>query len=441
MDCIRVLKIIRRLISHAVGARDAASRAGRRHAPRPAAPIRKRASLWTGRRGWSWAAIALGAALVACGEAQDPRLREPVVLAEAELLQRLLERFEALEGTPLGRRARTLRSRLGDCPTVWSHPTRSAPAARDGELPLADLDCLTRSESRSNLHALAQRERGAHAGFVQWPLGDDGRLALRLDIDAAGHVSISGSIEPPRNPGALALLLPGREAPAPPAIEPSAALLHARLRPAEGFRISDLIPAGGQADRLFALRGRLLEGALLAGTWELAFMPPAPDGRLPLAVAAAHHRLEMPIREAVDEALDQLEQTWPIRRTPRRFAMAGGRGAEGGCFLELPLLPELAPCWVVTPDALVVGYRAEAVEAALAPTLGAGQESDRRNQDAQPTRSGLEIDFDRLQAVDERIAPMPGSVRPGALWSRFELYLEPDATGHITLDGRLEARS
>ena len=30
--------------------------------------------------------VALGAALLACGEAQDPRLREPVVLAEADLL-------------------------------------------------------------------------------------------------------------------------------------------------------------------------------------------------------------------------------------------------------------------------------------------------------------------------------------------------------------------
>jgi hypothetical protein len=170
-------------------------------------------------------------------------------------------------------------------------------------------------------------------------------------------------------------------------------------------------------------------------------MPPAPDGRLPLAVAAAHHRLERPIREAVDEALDQLEQTWPIRRTPRRFAMAGGRGAEGGCFLELPLLPELAPCWVVTPEALLVGYRAEAIEAALAPTLAAGRDGERRDHDAQPARSGLEIDFDRLQAVDQRIRPEPASVLPGDLWSRFELYLEPDATGRIRLDGRLEARS
>jgi hypothetical protein len=441
MDCIRVSKTIRRVISFAERACDPASRAGRTRAPRFAARTRNRISPWAWSWGAPWAAIGLAAGLIACSEADDPLLREPVVLAEAELLDRLLERFEALESTPLGRRARTMRSRLGDCPTVWSHPTRSAAATRHGELPLADLDCLTQAESRSDLHALAQRERGAHAGFVQWPLGDDGRLALRLDVDAAGHLSLSGSIDPPRNPGALALLLPGREAPAPPAIEPSAALLHARLRPAEGFRISDLIPAGGQADRLFALRGRLLEGALLAGTWELAFMPPAPDGRLPLAVAAAHHRLEMPIREAVDEALDQLEQTWPIRRTPRRFAMAGGRGVEGGCFLELPLLPELAPCWVVTPDALLVGYRAEAIEAALAPTLAAGEGSGTRDRSTQPARSGLEIDFDRLQAVDQRIAPDAGNVLPSDLWSRFDLYLEPEPTGRVTLDGRLEARS
>jgi hypothetical protein len=389
----------------------------------------------------AWAGLAaglLGCGLVGCGEAPDPRLRERIVLVEGGAFGRLLDRAVQLEGTPIAREARGLRARLGDCPLVWGH--FASDSDDDGAWPR--LRCVDELDTDHALQALATTRRGDHAGWIQWPLGEQGRLELQIDFEAEGDLTLTGWIDPPEGPGTLALLLPGREAPAPPAIDPSRALVHARMRPADGIHLSSLIPAGGQADRLFALKGRLLEGALLSGTWELAFMPPAPDGGLPLAVAALHHRLEAPIRQAVDEALDQLERKWPIRRTPKQFAAAGNAVLEGGCFVELPLLPELAPCWVVTPEALLVGYRAEALEAALASPSGANAQAPPGDPQIESTKqSGVEIHFDRLREANRQISPESSRTRPSDLWSRFELRLEAAEPDRIALSAELEARS
>ena len=289
-----------------------------------------------------------------CRDHAEPELREPIVSFDARALERFLERTMQLEGTPLGSESRLLAARLERCPEAWAHPD---PEALDG-FPLSLLSrvaCRDASLPETHLEAFARERRGDHHGLVLWPVGDLGRLELRIDVDESGGVEIEGSLVPGETLGAYGLLVPGSEAPASPAIESSGALLHLRMRPRDGIALSTWIDPGTQADRLFALKGRLLEGALLSGTWELALMPPREGQDVPLLVGALHHRMAGPIEQALDETLDQLEATWPIRRTPRSFETPHGRLVEGGCFLDLPLLPELAPCWVVTEEALLIG--------------------------------------------------------------------------------------
>ncbi|MEZ4290833.1 MAG: hypothetical protein R3E53_09995 [Myxococcota bacterium] len=122
------------------------------------------------------------------------------------------------------------------------------------------------------MRALALARRGDHSGWLTWPVGDDGQLELLIDIDARGGLEIEGWLVPPTDPGALALLLPDEAPPAASVLTPTATLLHLRMRPAGGLD-PPVVPSGGQADRLFGLRGRLLEGALLAGTWSLPSSP------------------------------------------------------------------------------------------------------------------------------------------------------------------------
>lgn len=375
-----------------------------------------------------------------CREPIDPLLRERVALLDGSMLARVLERTSRLEGTPIARQGRALRERLEGCETLWGHFEAEEAVDRL----LARLRCLRPADENDARLALARARRGEAGGWIQWPVGRDGRLELRLEAEDV-DLALRGRLEPPSELGGLALILPGTAPPAPAAIEPSHTLIHARLRPEEGFRLSRLIPEDGQADRLFALKGRLLEGALLAGTWEVAFMPPAAGGALPLAVAAVHHRFEAPIRQAVAEILDQLEQTWPIRRTRRSFGGVQGSTVEGGCYLELPLLPELAPCWAITPSALLVGYRPEAIEQALAPpSVSAGPQTagaPTRSGKASPVaRSGIEIHLDRLRTVDRALAPDASGARPGDLWSDFDLHLERSKDGSISIQAHLEAR-
>ncbi len=400
-------------------------------------------------------ALALGLMLVAsCGEPPDPRLRERLVLLDGPHLERLLEHLARLEGTPIARHAKSLRGRLGGCTTVWGTPRAGGRDA--AQTALADLRCLTAEDEDDERLALARRRRGDAAGWIQWPLGENGRLELALEL-VGEDLALTGRVKPAASAGALALLVPGQSPPAAPAIEPSRAVIHLRVKPADGLSLSQWIPTGGQADRLFALKGRLLEGALLEGTWELAFVTPETPGSLPLPVAALHHRMEDPIRRAVDEALDQLERTWPIRRTPRRFGLdrdagpstaaraALDAGVDGGCYLDLPLLPELAPCWAVTPDALLIGYRPEAIERALAgpdvstfAASGSGPESAVSGPRTAATR--LDVDFDRLRAVDRALAPDAEGTRPADLWSKLALRWREERDGTISLDARLEAR-
>lgn len=397
--------------------------------------------------------------LASCGREpeHDPNRRAPALLIDGAALVRLLERARTLEATPAARVATQLLDRLADCPEVAAHfaalPAKSPSPASSGAL----LDRLACRESAALAPPLAshlEEARGSHAGILQWPVGAAGRLALRFDVDGQGSLALAGELESAAELGALGLFVPAATAPAPALIDADESLIHLHLRPAAGLSLSDWIEEGSQGDRLFALKGRLLEGALLEGTLELAFVAPAPGGRVPLALLALHHRARAPVETALAEALAQLEATWAIRAVATRFATAGGAVLEGGCYADLPLLPELAPCWVVTPEALLVGYRAEALAAALHADVPAQTER------APSPASALVVAFDRIRGVDEasaRAALMAGSAAgpgprggeaPGGAWSkglasryaRLALSGQGDDAGGARFEASLVAR-
>lgn len=401
---------------------------------------------------FAFAVFAGGLAVAACsGNARlDPLLREPALLIDGPSLVRLLERSRALTGTPLGIASARVIERVRNCREVAAHfaphrppaktagsiPAESDPAdvVREPSLP-ERLVCRDDPDLDPALVARLERERGEHGGVLQWPLGTEGRLVLQVDVDAAGGFVLGGHLDDAidtGDAGPVALLLPAETAPGDAAIDPTATLVHLRLRPAAGLRLSELIPQGSQGDRLFALKGRLLEGALLEGTLELAFVPPAPGGRVPLALIALHHRAAGAVESALAEALDQLEQTWGIERSERRFEAATKSPRTdtrtGGCYADLPILPEFAPCWLVTENALLLGYRAEALDAALAPP-----------SDAAASASGLVVDLDRVRVLDEAMAGSPGASL-ARLYSRLELQGRTQGDGRVVVTGELRAR-
>lgn len=393
------------------------------------------------------AAVATSIGLSGCRaeSARDPQLREPAILIDGPALVRLLERLAQLSGTPAGTVSRQLVERLRGCPEVAGHfagpahapstaPPDSASANEVWTTPIAarldQLACRDAARLDPALTALLERERTTHAGLLQWPLGESGRLVLRIDVDAAGGLAVDGFLDGANGVGPAALLVPGTAAPGPAVIDPAASLVHLRLRPAKGLRLAERIAQGSQGDRLFALKGRLLEGALLEGTLELGFVPPAPGGAVPLAIIALHHRAGGPIAAALGEALDQLEQTWGLARTPRAFAVAGG-SRDGGCYSDVPILPEFAPCWVVTDDALLIGYRAKAIETALAVSAASAT--------ALAADSGIVVDFDRVRTLDAALAG-PAGAGLASLYSRLELRGRSESDGRVVVEGQLRAR-
>jgi len=411
----------------------------------------------------------LALAPIGCADRSDPDglRRERALIVEGPALARLLDRGQALAGTRAGRAALALRDRVGACEVVVAHwPSPDAPAlassshaparpervahvgANAATSPLDRLACERDAPLDPALAASMAERRGERAGLLQWPIGESGALELAFDVDAAGGLTLSGLVGGADATTPLGTLLPDDAPPAPARIASDRALLHLQLRPAAGTGLAALIPEGSQGDRLFALKGRLLEGALLEGTLELALLPPAPGGSVPLVVLALHHRAAAPVEAALDEALARLDRTWGLARSPRAFPAAGDAGTRGGCYADLPLLPELAPCWVVTGDALLVGYRPEAIETALAPATPA-------TPPAPPSASRLVVDFDRMRESDRAAAAMhpaaPGSAAPpravaarasglAEVYSRLELQARRDADGRVRFDGGLRAR-
>ena len=87
--------------------------------------------------------------------------------------------------------------------------------------------------------------------------------------------------------------------------------------------------------------------------------------------------------------LGDLSTQWPVHRTA--FSVDE---APGACLLDLNVLPELAPCYVATDAALVVGWNPASLRKAL----------DGTGRGGIPNAGGAIVDFGRLAEADARLA-------------------------------------
>jgi hypothetical protein len=348
------------------------------------------------RRG---ALLALALGVLACG--REPAQDWPpgaLLVGRAPALRAFVAELARLEGTRVAREALAFAEALPDCEWVEA---QAEPAS------LAALRAGLRCADAAGPLAAVHRDRGARDLAFAWPLGE-GRAVGSADLSAAGGLELEVELPGEAFHGPRALLRPGDAAPGPPVLGGADALVHARLRPEGGIDLPALLARGGQADQLFALRSELFGAAVLDGTWELALYLPGPDERVPRAALALGTRHRKLSDAAAARFLDEIEAAWPVRRAP--FALGA---AAGSCLPELRLLPGLAPCYVATERALVVGWNAASLRKALDGSAT-----------SLPASGGLVAELARLPAADARIAA-PGlpAGAPAFPWAR--LVAEP----------------
>jgi len=377
------------------------------------------ARLARGVRRTALLALALGGAACAPDPAPPPAWPPGALLVgRASALASLAGQLARIEGTPAAREALAWRAAdLPDCDVVEAQaPQASLAALREG------LRCADPGGPLAAVH----RDRGERALAFAWPLGLE-RLTGSVDVSASGDLELRFEIPGGAFAGPRALLRPGVTQPGPAVLGGADALLHARLRPEGGIDLPALLAQGSQADQLFALRSQLFGAAVLDGTWELALYLPAEGERLPRVALALGIRHRSVAQAAAARFLDEVEAAWPVRRTP--FAVGD---APGACLRELRVLPGLAPCYVATERALVVGWSDASVRKALdgsAPAL--------------PASGGLVADLAKLPAADARIAaPELPSGAPAWPWRRLvaePLHAGPSVGLRLALAGKVGA--
>jgi hypothetical protein len=339
-----------------------------------------------------------------------------LVSAETPAFGRFLEALAQLERTPLARIAAALHARLPACPQLEAHS------------PGGDLDALIEgmrcAEPAGPLAALHEA-RGKRALAFVLPGADGARPIATADLDgAAARIAL-------RWPGAeraLGGLAPGDTAAGPDRLARDARVAHASLQGAGPLDLARWVPEGSQGDRLFRLRSELFGAALLDGRVELALYAPLEQAAMPRAALALGVRSGAAAEAAAARFLDDLEATWSLRRAP--FA-AGD--AAGACLPDLHLLPELAPCYALLGNALVVGWNAASLTHAIGTEASAGPE----RTVAGGASARFDLDLAAVSAADARLAAargVPGEpqrwpwrrVRATASRSGGELQIEID---------------
>jgi hypothetical protein len=304
-------------------------------------------------------ALSLGCVLLIgnqCGEfgANESWPSGATLLADTDSLDRLLGRLAVFESTPLADRAASIRASLPDCPIVEGR-------AESGRLGDA-LQALTCRSERSDLAALERIRAGSDLA-VSLPI--DGEWVLgALSIQPNGDVDLEIRVPDTATKGLAGLVLPGSEAPGAAELSRSRTLIHARVRPIGGVDLAALVPAQSQGAQLFRLKSDLFAGVVLDAVWELAvYLPEAghPMPRTALALNFSHRTAAV---AAMEKFISSLQESWPVTRT---FFQIGS--AEGACLLDLKLMPDLAPCYVATERALVVGWNPASLRKALDDSL------------------------------------------------------------------------
>ncbi|MCH7643668.1 MAG: hypothetical protein IH974_02445 [Myxococcales bacterium] len=360
-------------------------------------------------------ALGLGSALwiaTGCGEIEVMK-RWPsgaTLLANTRSLDRLLERVARLEGTPLARRAEAIRALLPNCPTVEGR----AESGRMSDLWTA-LDCAT---GRSDLVALEQARNGWDLA-VSVPVAGDHWLGT-LSIRPSGDVEIEIRLPRVAAEGLASLALPGEEATGAVELSESETLLHARVRPRGGLDLASLIPSDSQGARLFRLKSKLFAGVALDGVWEIAiYLPEVGDPMPPTALALNFSHRSAAVA-AMEDFIGNLQESWPVARTFFQIDEA-----EGACLLDLAIMPGLAPCYVATERALILGWNPASLRKAL--------DGHRDERDGLGDFSAAIIHLDRFADADRILSSalsaeaIPHSTRYP--WRRITAKGAPDPSG------------
>jgi hypothetical protein len=343
---------------------------------------------------------------VGCGEESSaPALPSDgfFLAGEAEALSRLLEGFGELHGTPLGSAAVRLRGALVDCARFSLHfdPVGDRTGATGGGEgrslwdAASDLSCDSDDASRA---AGARSADGAPLVFAI-PFGEGGRMTGRIHVDPDGSVRLDAQIDPLPEAGIAAFFLPHQAPPSAGSLAHENTVVYAQLRPEPGLDFARLIDENSQGDALFRLKSQLFSRAVLAGSIETAVYPP-PDGHaLPAVAAAAAFTSRAIAITSMEAFVAELEETWSLEHTPLQFAIAGETASEtaGACFLELRILPEFAPCYVITDRSIVVGWNQASLESALLT-----RPSDIAKS-ASAHHGRFELQIDQMAKVDEAL--------------------------------------
>jgi len=378
-------------------------------------------------------AFALAAALAACAACGGPAPRDPwpegaAFAGRRAALDALLGPLRALGGTPLAREAARLADALPDCPVVGAH-------APDGDVAaLAPrLRCLEEGDPLLAWRRALGREGRAPDLLFALPRADGARLRGTGTVTAGGDVDLEIVWSGVEAEGPLALLLPGDEAAGPDVLASAGRALHLRVRPHDGLDVAALVPAGSQADRLFHLKSGLFASAVLDGTWEAAVYVPEAAGALPRVALALGFRARGPAVAAAERFLADFGTRWSVR--PAALRTPAG---DGACLPELNVLPALAPCYVATDRALVVGWNPASLRTALAPA-DAGAAGGGR---AAPEPARLDVDLSLVEHSDALLArPLPADERPPVAdwpWRHLRVRGERRADG-VWLRVALEA--
>ncbi len=328
------------------------------------------------------AALGLGAALwigSGCGEidANERWPRGAALLANTRSLDRLLEHVARLEGTPLARRAERLRASLPSCPTLEGR-------AESGQI--ADVWTALHCASESpDLVALEQARNGWDLA-VSVPVDGDHWLGT-LSISPSGDVEIELRLPRVAGEGLASLALPGEDAAGAVELSESETLVHARVRPQGGLDLASLIPSDSQGARLFRLKSELFAGIVLDGVWEVAIYLPEEGDPMPRTALALNFSHRSAAVAAMEDFIGNLQESWPVARTFFRLGEA-----DGACLLDLAIMPSLAPCYVATERALVVGWNPVSLRKALDGRSG--------ERDGLGDFSGAIIHLDRFANAD-----------------------------------------
>jgi len=363
---------------------------------------------WTA---WATACL-LGLGWVGCeGGGQEPVLPAGHwVYGSAPALAPVLDVFGSMSGTPVARFAGSLRERLADCEQFLAH----GEVGESWSQFLTDVHCVDADEVPASIADLRDR---AAAGFVLTVAGTR-RLRGRLELAESGALEIVAALDRDEDPGVAALLVGGDEPPGPAVLDSRNTLVHARVRPAAGLNLAALVSPESQADRMFRLRSALFTGTLLEGTWEMAVYLPREHRVTPPMALALDHSLRAAATTTMKSFVAELEDTWPVHHSAMHIA-----GEPGTCFLDLELLPDLAPCYVVTERSIVFGWNVESIELALA---AASDHSARTARDPLADRGGLVVHLDRFPEADRRLQQKLGvaAKRTGPLEGWDALRLE-----------------